>query len=210
MNGLAADTWRTACARLLIAGVLAAMPAVTQATKVYVYEDSKGSRLITDHLRMDPGYRLVKTYRFGGSALRSNGEAPTLRARESSYDGLIARTADDFGVDYALVRAVVHAESSFNPTAVSSKGAHGLMQLMPTTAQRYGVRDLVDPEQNIAGGVRYLRDLLKMFGHNIRLALAAYNAGENAVLRFNGVPPYAETQRYVRKVMHLHQQYAAF
>jgi len=210
MNGFTADAWRTVWTRLLIAGVLAAMPAVALAGKIYVYEDSKGSRLITDHLRMDAGYRLVKTYRFGGSALRSNGVAPTLRARQSSYDRLIARTANSFGVDYALVRAVVHAESSFNPTAVSSKGAHGLMQLMPTTAERYGVQDLVDPEQNISGGVRYLRDLLEMFSNNIRLAIAAYNAGENAVLRFNGVPPYAETQRYVRRVMHLHEQYAAF
>ncbi len=114
---------------------------------------------------------------------------------------LIDRVARRFRLDRALVHAVVHVESAYDPQAVSHKGAVGLMQLMPDTARRFGVRDRYDPTQNLFGGVRYLRALLLQFG-NVALALAAYNAGENAVARYgNHVPPYPETRRYVRKVL---------
>ncbi len=113
---------------------------------------------------------------------------------------VIFNSASNQGVDPALVEAIVAVESAFNPMAVSVKGAMGLMQLMPPTASRYGVADPFDPKQNVSGGVRYLRDLLLRF-ENLLHALAAYNAGERAVLRYQGLPPYPETQDYVRKVL---------
>ena len=205
------NLWRATAQRgavgLAICALLTA-PLTASATKFYVYEDARGSRLITDHPRMDSG-RLVKTYSYGKTMRATPSySVANLRARASLYDDLIQRTAQSYGVDYALVKAVVHAESSFNPAAVSRKGAHGLMQLMPATAERYGVLDLIDPEANVTGGVRYLRDLLEMFDQDTRLAVAAYNAGENAVLRYSDVPPFNETQHFVRKVLRLHDLYA--
>lgn len=117
---------------------------------------------------------------------------------------LIARVAQEEGVDEALVRAVVQVESGGNPHAVSPKGAMGLMQLMPRTAEAMGVSNPFDPEQNLRGGVRLLRGLLNEFG-DARLALAAYNAGGPAVRQYGGIPPYAETQKFVQRVMELWQ-----
>jgi soluble lytic murein transglycosylase-like protein len=120
---------------------------------------------------------------------------------------IVNHVARDYAVDKSLVKAMIHAESDFDANAVSPKGALGLMQLMPETAERYGVRDVFDPEQNIIGGVRYLHDLLETFDNNVRLAVAAYNAGEHAVLQYGGVPPYPETTQYVDRVMQLHSIY---
>jgi soluble lytic murein transglycosylase-like protein len=125
----------------------------------------------------------------------------TLRARAiAPYAELIRTTAERHRVDPRLVDAVVTAESAGNPRAVSRKGAQGLMQLMPQRSVQLGVSDPFDPKQNVDGGVRHLRDLLLRFGGNVTLALAAYNAGEEAVRTHGGVPPYAETQEYVRRV----------
>jgi soluble lytic murein transglycosylase-like protein len=121
--------------------------------------------------------------------------------RASAYDGLIADAARENAVDPKLVKSVMLVESGFNPAAVSRKGARGLMQLMPGTAAENGVRDLHDPAQNIAGGTRYLSHLLSNYGGDLARSLAAYNAGEAAVDRYNGVPPYDETQLYVRKTL---------
>jgi len=119
-----------------------------------------------------------------------------------------ARTIQDAAkatqLDAALIHAVISAESGYNPFARSRKGAAGLMQLMPETAKRYGVKNRLDPTQNISGGARYLRDLIRMFNNDLQLAVAAYNAGENAVDRHSGVPPYPETQQYVEKVRRLY------
>ncbi len=109
-----------------------------------------------------------------------------------------------YGVDMDLVNAVIHVESNFRPEAVSPKGCLGLMQLHPDTARRFGVRDAFDPVQNIEGGVRYLEFLLDFFKGDLKLALAGYNAGENAVVRYGGVPPYPETIDYVNKVTSLY------
>ena len=108
----------------------------------------------------------------------------------------------------ALAKAVVHVESAFRSKARSPKGAMGLMQLMPATARRFGVNDPYHPQQNLRGGMKYLRFLLDRYRGDLRLALSAYNAGEGAVDRFGGVPPYRETQEYVRRVMRMYRQYS--
>lgn len=127
-----------------------------------------------------------------------------------AYAPYVADAASEVGVDRALIHAVITAESGYNASAVSRAGAMGLMQLMPGTAKRYRVVDAYDPEQNIRGGARYLRDLLEMFDGDVALALAAYNAGENAVLKYGRqVPPYKETRAYVPKVLKLYDRYAA-
>jgi soluble lytic murein transglycosylase-like protein len=131
----------------------------------------------------------------------------TLRLNTSSYQAEIAAAAREFGVEEAVVRAIIHAESSFNPMALSHAGAQGLMQLMPPTARRFGVTNSYDASQNIRGGVKYLSWLLKRFDGNLRLAAAGYNAGEGAVDRHGGVPPYKETQRYVERVGVLADRY---
>jgi soluble lytic murein transglycosylase-like protein len=135
---------------------------------------------------------------------RSAGEQQWLAARitrPSAYDPLIARAASNHSLDPRLVKSVMLVESGFNPAAVSPKGARGLMQLMPATATRHGVRDIHDPAQNIAGGTKYLSHLLGLFGGNLEKSLAAYNAGESAVARYGGIPPYDETRNYVRRAL---------
>jgi soluble lytic murein transglycosylase-like protein len=122
------------------------------------------------------------------------------------YSEAIDRASNDHDVDPALVRAVIHAESAFNPYAVSPKGARGLMQLMPATAKMLGVRNSFSPESNIWGGTKHLAQLLKRF-RSEALAVAAYNAGEVPVNRYNGIPPYFETREYVRRVLSLKKQY---
>lgn len=124
-----------------------------------------------------------------------------------SFDDIISRYSNHYGLDDALVRAVIKAESNYNPQALSNKGAQGLMQLIPETARDMQVSDPFDPEDNIRGGSRYLRLMLDEFGGNVELALAAYNAGPNAVKRFGGIPPYQETQNYVVKVKNFQRQY---
>jgi soluble lytic murein transglycosylase-like protein len=128
-------------------------------------------------------------------------------ARSAMYDQAITGAAKANTIQAALVRAVIVVESGFNPRAVSKKGAVGLMQLQPATARRYGVKDIYDPEQNIRAGAHYLSDLLHRFDSNLELALAAYNAGEDAVERHGRhVPPYRETLAYVPSVMRVYQR----
>lgn len=124
-----------------------------------------------------------------------------------AYRTEIAAAASDFGVDSSLIRAVIHAESAFNPMALSNKGAQGLMQLMPGTGRDLGVTDAFDAVQNIRGGARYLSQLLKDFNGDSHLATAAYNAGPGAVQKYRGVPPYDETQLYVQRVEQLRDRY---
>jgi soluble lytic murein transglycosylase len=122
------------------------------------------------------------------------------------YDPLLLRIGRETGVPPALVKAVIHAESAFNPRAISHKGAMGLMQLMPDTARTMGLARPFIAEQNVAAGTRYLRELRERFG-NWTMALAAYNAGPEAVSKFGGIPPYRETQTYVRRVLTYYRQY---
>lgn len=125
----------------------------------------------------------------------------------SAYRDEVKQLAIQYQIDPALVRAVIHAESAFKVNALSNKGAQGLMQLMPGTARDMGVKNAFDARQNIEGGVKYLAWLLESFNGDIKLATAAYNAGPGAVKRYNGIPPYAETEVYVERVDILHQRY---
>ena len=170
---------------------------------IYKFVDRHGVIHLSDR-PLGPGYvPIVRTRKGWVPKSRANNRQQN-RAR---FAPLIAKVSQRYRVDRALVHAVITAESAYNPTAVSRAGAVGLMQLMPGTAQRYGVRDRRDPRQNVHGGVRYLRDLLVQFD-DLTLALAAYNAGENAVIRHgNRIPPYRETQRYVRKVLNYYRSY---
>jgi len=141
------------------------------------------------------------------TAARKNRTGP---ARKAGYDQVVEEVSRTHGLESALLHAVISVESSYNPKAVSSKGAAGLMQLMPQTAKRYGVADSFDPRQNLNGGARYLKDLLRMFNNDTSLALAAYNAGEHAVMKYgNRVPPYGETLQYVPRVLDYYQRYQA-
>lgn len=129
---------------------------------------------------------------------------------KTQYGAAIEEIARTYALESALIHAVVSVESAYNAAALSKKGAAGLMQLMPETAQRYGVTDRFDPVQNLHGGARYLNDLLKMFNGNLSLTLAAYNAGENNVLKYgNQIPPFQETRNYVPRVLDLYRKYQA-
>jgi soluble lytic murein transglycosylase-like protein len=125
----------------------------------------------------------------------------TSSAQAGNYDEMIQNAATKYGVNPALIKAVVKAESNFNPRALSRAGAAGLMQLMPSTARGLGVTDSMDPQQNIDGGTRFLSGLLKRYNGSVELALAAYNAGPGAVDKYHGIPPYQETQTYVKRIM---------
>ena len=153
---------------------------------------------------------IVASNRSGGAYARPAGTPAQPRAEVAASPSapgelaaLIDQAARRHGLSSDLILAVVATESAFDPGAVSPKGARGLMQLMPNTAEELGVTDLYDPQRNLEGGVRHLRALLDSFEGNLPLALAAYNAGETAVRRYGGVPPYPETQDYVRKVLRL-------
>ena len=131
----------------------------------------------------------------------------TSSARVQRYDAYIREAAALYQIPEALIRAVIKVESNFDPRALSPANAHSLMQLIPSTAERMMVQDIYDPRQNIFGGTRYLRVLANLFNGDLQLTVAAYNAGENAVIRHGGIPPYAETQRYVVKVLEYYRQY---
>ncbi len=151
-------------------------------------------------IRQD-GTKVISNIGMGGGRLSDYQWLARQRNRRSRYDPIIERHCDRYGVDPILVRAVIQVESNFDPQCISRRGARGLMQLMPDTARRYGVRGIFDPEQNIRGGIRYLADLLRIFPSDLPRALAAYNAGENAVYKYAGIPPYDETLTYVKRAL---------
>jgi soluble lytic murein transglycosylase-like protein len=133
--------------------------------------------------------------------------APAAPAATPAIEQLVQSNSAAQGVDPDLIRAVMANESAFNPNATSSAGAQGLMQLMPTTASEVGVTNSYDPSQNVAGGTRYLRSLLDRFNGNLTNTVAAYNAGPEAVEKYNGIPPYPETESYVKNVLDTYRQY---
>ncbi|MGB6339794.1 MAG: lytic transglycosylase domain-containing protein [Candidatus Aminicenantaceae bacterium] len=120
---------------------------------------------------------------------------------KTEYDNLIRSIAQKYRVEHTLIHSIIRAESNYDRFAVSPKGALGLMQLMPATAIQYGVKNVFDPRDNIEGGVKYLKDLIKLYNGNTKLVLAAYNAGQEAVKKYNGIPPYRETKNYIYKIM---------
>jgi len=164
---------------------------------VYKYTDKNGRIYFTDR-PPSKKYKLIirtrpKSY---SSALK------VLAVNKKKYSPIIAVAAKKYNIDEALIHAVIRAESAYDARAVSSAGAVGLMQLMPGTAKQYGAKNRKDPMQNVFAGTRYLKYLLGLFPQNLKLAIAAYNAGENTVKRYkNKIPPYPETQKYVRQVM---------
>ncbi len=154
----------------------------------------------------DTRYKLFKREAKTTVTLRKGNISQFNSANRKRYSPIISTAARNYKVDESLLHAVIMAESGYNPLARSPKGAMGLMQLMPGTAKRYGVTNSQDPSQNIHGGTRYMRDLLKMFDNNLKLAVAAYNSGENAVIKYgNKIPPYNETINYVSKVLGFYQ-----
>lgn len=175
--------WRIVVAVLLLAATLPALAEVKVVTR-------------------DDGRKVIVNESSSQRARRLSSRLTSLAAG-SDIARLIDIYARHYGLSSRLVQAVVQVESGYNPRALSSKGAMGLMQLMPGTATELGVRNAYDPEQNIKGGTRYLRQQIDRFG-DLRLALAAYNAGPGAVSRYDGIPPYRETQRYVEKVLALY------
>lgn len=187
-------------------------------------ERSIGTAAPADQLRLSNEYRLVlrdaaafklgnsSTYRLQGPWARREitpPEPPAARdppplpspTLSRPFHAEVAKAAKEAGLEPALVHAVIRTESAYRSHAISPKGAVGLMQLIPDTARRYGVSNATNPLENIRGGTRYLSDLLRMFGGNVTLALAAYNAGEGAVMRYGGVPRYAETRQYIPRVL---------
>jgi soluble lytic murein transglycosylase-like protein len=184
---------------LLAAGLVLGL-AVPSSAQIYTYRDPGGNLVLSDHPPSDPSVS-VRTFEAVNTVERLRVTRPVSGSYRDRFDGLIVRHAEARGVRPDLVRAVVQVESGYNPGAISVKGAMGLMQLMPATAASLGVKRPFDPEENIRGGVTYLRRLLDLYDGNEELALAAYNAGPGAVERHgNRIPPYRETRDYVRKV----------
>jgi soluble lytic murein transglycosylase-like protein len=172
---------------------------------IYSFVDGAGVTHFTN-VPVDARYRLL----LATPAEERKARPENWLAKAGEFDHLIERAAHSHAVRPELVRAVIVVESAFNPHAVSSRGAVGLMQLLPTTARRYGVADAFDPEQNISAGVQYLRDLLTRYGNNLELTLAAYNAGEDAVDRYgHSIPPFAETRHYVPTVLRIYHSLLA-
>jgi soluble lytic murein transglycosylase-like protein len=195
--------WAWANAIVILA--LAAIPGFARAD-VYSFTDGNGV-LHFSNVPSDPRYQLLIAGPTETVAASRKGPPINWLARSSQYDGVISVAAKAATIQAALVRAVIVVESGFNPHAISKKGAIGLMQLLPETARRYGVKNIYDPEQNVRAGAHYLSDLLVRFDSNLELALAAYNAGEDAVERYGRhVPPYRETLAYVPSVMRVYQR----
>lgn len=194
------------CAAALCATALGAQAAGTH-PKIYTFVDEDGVRHFTD-VPDNNRYRLLVLSPNERTQSGDHYDAALL-ARATRYDSIIEKAAQSNAVEPNLLRAVIVVESGFNSQAISKRGAIGLMQLMPATASRFGVSNPFDPRENVHAGARYLKFLIDRFGHDIRLALAAYNAGEEAVDRNGGqIPPFSETMAYVPKVLKIYRMLA--
>ena len=192
----------------LAAAAMAAWLAMPALADIYSYRDEKGVVHFTNIKGLDPRYKLIRKE----GALNPVSYTPTAPYTPTAdelqrYAAMVKTASQAYGVEASLVHAVISAESNYNPNAVSRTGAQGIMQLMPDTARRYGVQNSMDPNENIHAGTKYLRDLIAMFKGRLDLALAAYNAGENAVIRSGGIPPYAETRNYVPRVLGFYRDF---
>jgi soluble lytic murein transglycosylase-like protein len=187
----------------LIAALLT-VSTVAAHSQIYTYVDADGQRHYTD-VPDNNRYRLLVLSPRDRTASGDRYDSMLL-AKASQYDSIIEKAAISASVEPNLLRAVIVVESGFNSHAVSKRGAVGLMQLMPATARRFGVSNIYDPRENVHGGARYLKFLIDRFGQDVRLALAAYNAGEEAVDRNGGqIPPFTETMAYVPRVLKIYQ-----
>jgi soluble lytic murein transglycosylase-like protein len=203
--------WRLSLLSLAFAAGAASLPLAAAAAAIFVSTADDGT-ISLSNLQEDGRYKLLLSdgTRSGGEVVAASAKHSGVRSlsAKASYDDVVGQVAGTYGIDSALLHAVISVESGYNARAVSPKGASGLMQLMPQTARRYGVANALDPLQNLHGGARYLRDLLALFNSDLPLVLAAYNAGENAVARHgNQIPPYRETVAYVPKVLSYYAQY---
>ena len=191
---------------LLLLGMM--MP-FTVSADIYKYTDAEGRIYLTD-APMSGHYRLLQRIGTNGKAVKRSKSKVNYSALEQNkqrFSSLIDKVAKETLLRPELLHAVIRAESAYDPHAISHKGAVGLMQLMPATAERYGVSDRRNPQQNLRGGANYLKDLLIMFEFDLKLAVAAYNAGENAVIRSgNKIPNYKETRNYVAKVLQFYRE----
>jgi len=195
----------------------------SHAAPIYAYVDTQGKLLISEtkddvrFVRFEPKRRVTPKITERKTVWLSRQIAPSFAAQTTTYlpihkkallyTSLIDDISQETGVNANLLHAIIQVESAYNPAATSPKGAQGLMQLIPATAQRFGVEQSYDPEANIRGGARYMKRLLAQFDNNLQLALAAYNAGEGSVQRYNNtIPPYPETQAYVIQVLSLFMQ----
>ena len=176
---------------------------------IYQFKDTNGTTLLTNRKKAEYNHlKVVKATYYPDSNIHSYSNwgaseasvLPSYSRNKNAFDQLIRQAAQQYGVSEGLVKAIMHTESGFNINARSPVGAQGLMQLMPATARRFNVSNAYDPQQNIFGGVKYLSWLLKRFNGDSRLAIAAYNAGEGNVDKYGGIPPFRETQDYVRRV----------
>ena len=176
---------------------------------IYQFKDTNGTTLLTNRKKAEYNHlKVVKATYYPDSNIHSYSNwgaseasvLPSYSRNKNAFDQLIRQAAQQHGVSEGLVKAIMHTESGFNINARSPVGAQGLMQLMPATARRFNVSNAYDPQQNIFGGVKYLSWLLKRFNGDTRLAIAAYNAGEGNVDKYGGIPPFRETQDYVRRV----------
>jgi hypothetical protein len=188
------------CRVVLLSGLLlySFLPSLVKADQIVVLVDENGHKIFvnTGETTTPVGW-MARGFRSSASTVSP--------APPANIDKLVEQTANRYQVDPDLVRAIVRVESGYDPKAVSSKGAMGLMQLIPETAHRFGVVNAFDPKQNLEGGVNYLKYLLGLFGGNLSLSLAAYNAGEHSVQQSGGIPAFPETQDYVRKVTSIYQ-----
>ena len=201
---------RSTVSRFLTALALCAVASPALAD-IYMHKDERVVVHFTNIPNGDKRFKMVRKEESTSDYTRAAGMPqyvlPTAELIRR-FSPIIATASKTHNVDVALVHAVITAESGYNASAVSRAGARGLMQLMPETAKRMGVQNIMDPTDNIHGGVKYLRELLTMFNGNKELAVAAYNAGENAVIRHgNRIPPYAETTHYVPKVLGLYRKF---
>jgi soluble lytic murein transglycosylase-like protein len=173
---------------------------------IYRYEDPDGTLHFTD-APTDSRFKVFMRDIKKDQKLRTAFKLPGFARNPAEFEPIISSCSRQYGVDSSLVKAVIHAESGYNPSAVSPKGAQGLMQLMPKTAQGLKVADSLNPSDNIRGGVRYLKFLLDTFKGDESLALAAYNSGLGSVAKYGGIPPYQETRNYVSKVLSYRNNY---
>lgn len=201
------DKYRFILHSLTLAFCLSLTPLANAA--IYVYTLPDGSKLITDEKKPKSDYKLKKSYKTSAFRSSPRSKSPYYASPvESKFDALIVNLALKYDLEPSFIKAVIHVESAFDHFAISHAGAMGLMQLMPATAANYQLKqDHFNPRKNIEVGVQHMKELMQRYNDNKTLSLAAYNAGEGAVSRYQGVPPYEETQNYIKKVMKLYSLY---